>query len=149
MTHTAKRRFRRGALALFAAVALAGGAVSAASAATTGSQPNGGSSYGEHHKPARHCEFDWLSGFTTDHDGQAQDVGYGQPSTLAPYGQPTSEPKAERVEAVQLVRVCETGEHLTVTDIGRPYVQETEPPSPPVYDAPTSPSPSAYVTPSS
>jgi hypothetical protein len=147
MTRITGHRFRLGALALFAAAALTGGTVAAASAATTGGSPQP-SSYGNHHKQVRHCEFDWLSGITVDHDSQGQDLGYGQQT---PYGQPTEhQAKAEKVEAFQLVKVCETGEHLTVTDVGQPYVEETEQrqvePTPYVSPNPDE-SPSVYTTP--
>jgi hypothetical protein len=147
MTHMTRRGFRRAAFAVLAAAALTGGSVAAASAATAGGSPQPNGSYTQqygYHQP-RHCEFDWLSGFTVDHDGQAQDTGYRQ----QPYGQQTyGQPKAEKVEAFQLVRVCETGEHLTVTDIGRPFVEETEATPPEPYASPTPyASPSDYLTP--
>jgi|HubBroStandDraft_3_1064219.scaffolds.fasta_scaffold20099_4 hypothetical protein len=154
MTRTFATRFRRAAFAVAAAAALTVGAAAAAQASTAGGQPGGTyspySQPGQYHQQ-RHCEFDWLSGITVDHDGQAQDLGYGLAPEQAPYGQPNAhEPKAEKVEAFQLVRVCEIGEHLTVTDVGKPYVEETEqrqlPPEP--YVTPTD-SPSAYVTPAS
>jgi hypothetical protein len=150
MTHMTRRGFRRVGLAVLAAAALTAGGTAAASAATTGGSPQP-SSYGQHHpKQVRHCEFDWLSGITLDQDSQGQDLGYGQ-QTQTPYGQTQGhKPKAEKVEAFQLVKVCETGEHLTVTDVGKPYVEETEQQQEPPYVAPSpdaSPSPTAYTTP--
>lgn len=148
MTHILSRRFRLAALAVLAAATLTGGTVAAASASTTGqpSPPSYGQQ-GDHHQ-ARHCEFDWIKGITLDQDGQGQDIGYGQ----APYGQPKDEQRAEKVEVFQLTKVCETGEHLTVTDVGRPYVQETEQrqvePVPYVTPSPDH-SPNVYLTPTS
>ena len=150
MTHITRRGFRRLGLAVLAAAALTAGGTAAASAATTGGSPQP-SSYGQHHQ-VRHCEFDWLSGITVDQDNQGQDLGYGQ-QTQTPYGQTQGhKPKAEKVEAFQLVKVCETGEHLTVTDVGKPYVEETEQrqvePTPYVSPTPAD-SPSVYTTPAS
>ena len=144
MTHTKSRRFRLGWLAVpaVAALALAVPASAAFAGQTPGSQV---SSYERHHQAPRHCEFVELTGHAIDNDHQGQDTGsYAAPQNDQGKGQNRERP--EVVQAFQLVKVCEQGEHLTIVDVTRPFVEETEPPL--VHAAPDqSPSPSDYVTP--
>jgi hypothetical protein len=107
-----------------------------AAPALAGVTPGGGytppPTYGHHPKPATHCEFIVLTGSAKDFD-QLQGnpkpepvwtPSYGQPSG---YGQPGEhQQQAELVTAEQVVKVCETGEHLTVVDVTAPFAQETE-----------------------
>lgn len=139
MTHQRTRRFRRGLLAVPALAALA--LAVPATAAFAGQTPAPVSSYEQHHQAPKHCEFVLLTGTGVDQDGQGQDVGYGHQAPS--YG--NEHQRAELVKAEQLVKVCEQGEHLTIVDVSRAYVQETEPPL--VHQPDQGPSPSDYVTP--
>lgn len=84
-----------------------------------------------HHDPVKECFYS----LETETDVIAVP---GQADYRAPYGTPTEQPgqygpadpaylpnghrpETETVKVVQLVRVCVTGEHVTVTDVGEPY----------------------------
>lgn len=149
MTHDLVSRFRaRAVLITLGSLALIAGSSTAALAATAGGSPTPApiASYGQHHKHMpRHCELVLLTGSAVDNDHGGQDVGGGYGAATAPSNSKGDhERNAERVKVEQLAEVCETGEHLTVFDVTRPFAQETEP-TPTGY-APTD-SPSAYVTP--
>jgi hypothetical protein len=145
MTHSIVSRFRaRAVLVPLGALALIAGGSTAAFAGTTPT-PAPISSYGAHHHTPKHCELVLLTGSALDQDGHGQDVGGGYgPQTAAPDHGSKGERNAERVKVEQLAEVCETGEHLTVFDVTRPFAQETEP-TPTGYPAPGSPN--VYVTP--
>jgi hypothetical protein len=151
MTRIKRFRFRRLAVVLATLGLGLGLAAGTAAASTTGNPSPGPVSYGNHHhKPpaVRHCEFVELTGYAVDHDGQGQDVGYGSPRTAAPDQQGKSdENKSERVEVFQLAKVCETGEHLTVTDVTDPFAEESEGnvDHHDAYPTPDATAPSSYV----
>jgi len=145
MTHTKSRRFRLGWLAVPAVAALALGVPASAAFAGQTPGPSQASSYMRHHHAPRHCEFIELSGHAIDNDRQGQDTGgYAAPQNEQGKGQDRA--RAEVVEAFQLVKVCEVNEHLTIVDVTRPFVEETEPPQVNPYPD-QAPSPSDYVTP--
>lgn len=144
--HTIGRRAALITGASAAAGILALTAAGAASAATAGvtPQPTGAPTVlytpppttytpppATHHHPVKECFYS----LETETDVIAVP---GQADYRAPYGTPTEQPgqygpadpaylpnghrpETETVKVVQLVRVCVTGEHVTVTDVGEPY----------------------------
>jgi hypothetical protein len=147
MTRIRSFRFRRLVVVLAIGAGTLGLAAGTAAASTTGNPTPAPAKH--HHKVVRHCEFVELTGSAADNDRNGQDVG-STPRALAPdqQGSTSDERKGERVEVFQLAKVCETGEHLTVIDVTKPYVEETEQGRADHHDAyptPSATAPSAYT----
>jgi hypothetical protein len=142
MTKPTRFRFRALLVPLAALAVIAGGSTAAFAGTSPNPTPAPIATYGAHHHTPKHCELVLLTGSAADHDNAGQDVGggYGSQTAAPDHGKPA----AERVKVEQLAEVCEQGEHLTVFDVTRAFVQETEP-TPTGY--PPTDSPSAYTTP--